>query len=106
GLVRGRPRRYNPAVSRRPAMIKGMPWRRLSAPNLIRKRNAQAQDQERRQEAIQGDRDRQGASRAAWQAPHDDPQDRQADPQSSRDQGAVQDGRRKRQEVLLAERLT
>src|SRR5215216_4974271 len=95
-----------------------MPWRLESSsvkkrdwpavfprPGLMESKNAQDEDQEQRQETFQGDRDRQGALCPARQAPWHDQADQQADPQSSRDERAVQVRRRQRQEVFLAERL-
>src|SRR5712691_9382552 len=67
--------------------------------------NAQAQDQVRRQEALQGDRRREGALSAIPQTPRHDQADEEADPPIARDQRAVQDRRRQHQEILPAQRL-
>src|ERR1700716_2043063 len=67
--------------------------------------NAQAEDQVRRQKALQGDCYRQSTGRPARQAPRHDQADEEADSSAPRHPCAVQDRRRQRQEVLLAERL-
>src|SRR6202035_1291004 len=67
--------------------------------------NAQAEDQVGRQKALQGDCHRQGDACPARQASRHDQADEEADSSAPRHPRAVQDRRRQRQEVLLAERL-
>src|SRR5437870_8545796 len=67
--------------------------------------NAQAEDQVRRQKALQGDCHRQSDARPARQAPRHDQADQEADPSAPRYPRAVQDRRRQHQEIFLAERL-
>src|ERR1700761_7489665 len=67
--------------------------------------NAQAEDQVGRQKALQGDCHRQGDACPARQASRYDQADEEADSSAPRPPRAVQDRRRQRQEVLLAERL-
>src|SRR6201996_8396323 len=67
--------------------------------------NAQAEDQIGRQKALQGDCHRQGDACPARQASRHDQADEEADSSAPRHSRAVQDRRRQRQEILLAERL-
>src|SRR5712671_6375065 len=79
------------------------PWARFSA--ATGEPNAQAEDQVRRQKALQGDCHRQSNGRPARQAPRHDQADEKADSSAPRHPRAVQDRRRQYQEIFLAQRL-
>src|SRR6202040_3824287 len=78
-------------------------WARFAA--ATGEPNAQAEDQVRRQKALQGDCHRQSNGGPRRQAPRHDQADQEADSSASWHPRAVQDRRRQHQEIFLAERL-
>jgi hypothetical protein len=67
-----------------------MPSRARTDPNATGDENAEDEDEVERQEALQGDRHRQGCRGTGRQAARDDQADEQVHPHGTRDPGAVE----------------